>query len=174
MSPLAGIPARRASRAPARPPSAAPNASSTCSRRCTRGPCDRVTPSTCSTKVRRGQSAVPQRKRRTVRRMRTGRPDDGKSWSVRTYRLWTRVAARPQPGQAGLAAVDTASIVTRPSVAVTRVARTPAKRYIRPSPASLRPHGWRTEEMVRGTNAAARNLRQSHVGGAGPESHSRF
>ena len=79
VAPLTGIPARRASRAPARPPSATPNASRTASSRCTRGPCDRVIPSTCSTKVRRGQSATPQRKRRTVSRTRTDRPEQGRS-----------------------------------------------------------------------------------------------
>ena len=41
-----------------------------------------------SVKIRRGQAVLRQKKRRTAKRKRTGRPFQGRSASVRTYRLF--------------------------------------------------------------------------------------
>lgn len=58
-----------------------------------------VSPSTCSTNVRRLHSVARHRSRRTRRSITTFRPATARSDSLRRYPLWTRPDAIPHPGQ---------------------------------------------------------------------------
>ena len=72
-----------ASRAPARPASANPTLANNANNPTLRRRRRRVRSSTCSTNVRRAQSLLRQKNRRTVSRIRTARPLTGRSTNCR-------------------------------------------------------------------------------------------
>lgn len=98
-------PSWTASRAPARPASASPTCSRAWLRRVVNRACGAPGRENGSAKVRRGHSADPQMKRRTVSRITKPCAASGRSFSLRWYRSWTRPEKRPvRTGRVGRAA----------------------------------------------------------------------
>src|SRR4051794_25689239 len=105
VSGLVAIPIREARREPASPPSDEPMSVWVWRSRSVVLARGAANPGSRSAKMRRGQSARGQTKRRTAMRSRTRRPRQGRSPSRRVYRLRTRRASEPQSGQAAVGAV---------------------------------------------------------------------
>jgi hypothetical protein len=97
-----------------------------------------------SAKVCREHSAARQKNRRTVISMRTARPGQGKSASVRVYRLWTRVESSPHWGQGlGEPIARAIRVIRSPSIRTSwRVRRAEAGRSGGSGEQGLRAQGW--------------------------------
>ena len=127
------MPSDAAIRAPARPASASPTCASNPSSGRLRRRRRAVSPSTCSANVVIGQTELPQKNRRTARRMTIGRAPTGPSWIWRTYPLCTRDDHAPQARHAAPAEQDRASTSTLAAPHLTWSMRRPS-RWGRSSP----------------------------------------
>jgi len=102
VSGLVGIASLAARRAPASPPTTRPRWRCRSPSRHVRRAAGRAASPRHSAKVRRRQAGFRHRKRRTRARNVTGRPCQGRSPSVRAYRLCTRPDSAAQSGQAAV------------------------------------------------------------------------
>ena len=102
VSGLMGIASLAARRAPASPPTTRPRWRCRSPSRLVRRAAGRAASPRRSAKVRRKQDGFRHRKRRTRTRNVTGRPCQGRSPSVRSYRLCTRPDSAAQSGQAAV------------------------------------------------------------------------
>ena len=88
--------------APACPPDASPSWQRACCNWMVRCAYGRHSSGSRSVKIFWAQVLLVQQKRRTCSRRETGRPPDGRSCSLRVYRLCTRVERVPQLGHAAV------------------------------------------------------------------------
>jgi len=101
-----GRPKRRHRRTAGRPPTTRPRTRSKLVRRVVRRACGATRSGRRSVKMRRTQVGTTHRKRRAAMVMWTRWVAQGRSWSTRWYREWTRTDGVPQRGQSASVCVE--------------------------------------------------------------------
>src|SRR5579883_1454025 len=133
----------RASRAPAAPPTARPNSARASYWGSVRRALTAASFGNRSAKIFREQALLRQRKRRTRKQIRTGRPPQGRSTRVRVYWLCRRADRRRQFGHGAVRRVGASTNVKRSVATLNSSRRKPAKWGTRAARRTVK-NSWKT------------------------------